>query len=157
MSFYNILPGTSKKLALVLVIFVLMTETRTKNVILNWVLCNYYLIWFKKNEIQALINFSSKINAIKLICILKLSFNIWHTNVQASKINNSIFKTFRIVLASFQIKYKFKKAYFFSNTVLLADISIKIVLRLFFLIFSNYNWPNSVIILVNWTKGKYSA
>lgn len=58
----------------------------------------------KKNEIQALIKSGNKVNGITLVYILKLAFKIYQINVKIQKINNSIFKTFKMVLASFQIK-----------------------------------------------------
>ena len=42
-----------------------------------------------------------------------------------------------MVLASFQIEDKLKRALFFQKTFLLVDINIKVILRMFFFIFSN--------------------
>lgn len=44
-----------------------------------------------------------------------------------------------MVITSFQIKDKFKKANFFPKTFLIANISIKVVLKIFFFIFNNAN------------------
>lgn len=52
------------------------------------------------------------------------------------KINGSILKIFEIVLASFRMENKFKKAQFFYKIFLLADFNIEIVLEILFLIFS---------------------
>lgn len=62
-----------------------MTELRKEdNVVLNWVLCIYYLIQFKKNEIYILINFSNEINTITpAYALKKLGFRICYTNVKA--------------------------------------------------------------------------
>lgn len=46
---------------------------------------------------------------------------------------------FEIVLASFQIKDKLRKIQFFRKTFLLTDISVEIILNIFFLIFNNTN------------------
>ena len=46
----------------------------------------------------------------------KLGLKVYFTNVRAQKIDGSIFKTFGIVLASFQVKDKLKKARFFQET-----------------------------------------
>lgn len=43
----------------------------------------YYLIWFKKKEMQALINWDSKVNIIILRYNLKLSFKVCYTNIKA--------------------------------------------------------------------------
>lgn len=44
-----------------------------------------------------------------------------------------------MVLASFQIENRLKKAQFFEKTFLLADFNLKIVLKISYLIFSNTN------------------
>ena len=67
----------------------------------------------------------------------KLGFNVHHTNIGAQKIDNSIFKIFRLVLASFQIEDKLGRTRFFQKMFLLADISIEVVLSMFFLTFNN--------------------
>lgn len=67
----------------------------------------------QKNEIQALINSSSKVNAITLVYILKLGLQARQTNIGDQKIHGSIFKTFKIVLARFQVEDKLEKARFF--------------------------------------------
>ena len=54
-----------------------------------------------------------------LECALKLGLKIYFTNIRAQKINSSTFKTFRMVLASFQIEDKFGKTRFFSKTILI--------------------------------------
>lgn len=41
---------------------------------------------------------------------LKLGFKICSTNTKAQKINNSILETFDIIITTFQIKNKIKKA-----------------------------------------------
>ena len=61
------------------------------------------------------------------------------TNVRAQKIDGSILETFGMVLASFQMEDKLKRAQFFQETFLLADLSIKMVLWMSFLTFSNAN------------------
>lgn len=63
-----------------------------------------------------------------------LGLRVYRINVKAQKIDCSILKTFEIVLASFYIENKLKKSWF-----LFADLSIKIVLRMSFLILSNAN------------------
>ena len=44
-----------------------------------------------------------------------------------------------MVLASFQVKKKFKKTRFFQETFLFADLNIEMVLQMPFLTFSNKN------------------
>lgn len=67
-----------------------------------------------------------------LVYILKLDFKICHVNIEIYKINNSIFKMFKIVLTSFQIKDKLEKAQFLHKIFLLADTSLKIMLNILF-------------------------
>lgn len=78
-----------------------MNKANNDNVALNWVPCIHYLICFKKNEIRDLINFGSKVNTMTSAYALKLSLKIRQTNVGAQKIDDSIVKMFRMVLASF--------------------------------------------------------
>lgn len=55
------------------------------------------------------------------------------------KIDGSALVTYRIVKAGFFIQNKLKKIWFFKKTFLLANISIKIVLKKLFVTFSNVN------------------
>lgn len=135
---------TFKKLVLVLTTFALVTKASKKDndIILNRTLYIHYLLCFcknKKNKLQALINSYGKINAMTLAYALELSYKVCQTNIKAQKINGSTFKIFEMVLASFEVEDKFKKAYFFQETFLLANTSVKIVLGMLFFIFSNAN------------------
>ena len=69
----------------------------------------------------------------------KLDLKVYPTNGGAQKINDSNLEMFEIVLASFQVEDKLKKARFFQELFLLADFSIKVVLRMPFLTFNNVN------------------
>lgn len=97
---------TSSFEALVLDTFILL---------LKYILCIYYLIRFKKEQakIQALLNFNSEVNIISLVYVAKLGFKIRSTDVKAQKIDDSTFEIFKIVLTSFQVKDKIKKAQLF--------------------------------------------
>lgn len=107
-----------------------MTKTNKKNkVVLKKVLYIYYLLHFcknKKNKVQALIDPSSKINAIIRTYVAKLGLKIQSIKVKAQKIDSSIFKMFKIVLIIFKIEDGIRKACFFQETFLLANINIKI-------------------------------
>lgn len=76
---------------------------------------------------------------MRLAYAFKLDLKVRQTNVKAKKIDGSIFETFGIMLTSFQMKNKFKKARFFEEKFLLTDINMKVVLRMSFLILSNAN------------------
>ena len=118
--------------------FSLVTETsKEDDVPLQRVLCVHYPIWFKKKEVQALINSGSEVNAMTPAYASKLGLQIHRTNIGAQKIDGSTLKTFGMVLASFQVEDKLRKAQFFQKTFLLADISAEVVLDMPFLTFSN--------------------
>ena len=70
---------------------------------------------------------------------LKLGLKVRSTNVETQKINDSTFKTFGMVLASFQVKDKLGRPQFFQETFLLADLSMEVVVEMPFLTFSNAN------------------
>ena len=71
--FCKVLLETSKKLVSVLAIFAPVNKASKKDdVILDWVPYIHYLIRFKKDKVQALIDFDSKINAIIPAYALKL-------------------------------------------------------------------------------------
>lgn len=85
----------------------LKASKNNNNIVLKRILYIHYLFYFYKNKkikIQAPINFNYKINAITLTYVTKLGFKICHINVKAQKINSCIFKIFRIILTSFQVK-----------------------------------------------------
>lgn len=70
---------------------------------LEYVLCIYHLVWFKKDQVkvQALIDSNNEINAMTLAYAAKLGFKICLSNVGVQMIDGSTFETFEIVLASF--------------------------------------------------------
>lgn len=73
-----------------------------------------------------------------LAYILKLGFQIYRINVEAQKIDKSILKKFRIVLSSFQKENSAKKTHFFQKIFLLADISMKVIFRMSFFDFQQF-------------------
>lgn len=83
--------------------------------LLKYLLFIYYLILFKKNQakIYTFLDFGRKINIIILASVSKLGFKVQPINFGAQKIYSSIFKTFKIVLFSFQIEDKLERARFF--------------------------------------------
>lgn len=74
-----------------------------------------------------------------LIYALKLGLKVCSINIWAQKIDCSIFKIFKMILANFQIEDKLKKVQFFQESFLLADISMKVVLKMPFFILINAN------------------
>ena len=69
----------------------------------------------------------------------KLGFRTWKTDVGAQKIDYLLLKTYRMVIAAFQVEDKLSRAWFFQKTFLLADTSIEVVLTMPFLTLSNAN------------------
>ena len=117
-----------------------MTEASKKeNVSLKRVPCIYYPLRFCKDTagIETLIDSDSKVNTISPTYALKLDLKDHHIDVRAQKIDGSILKTFKMVLASFQVEDKLGKIRFFQKKFLLADINMEVVLGMPFLNFSN--------------------
>ena len=99
--------------------------------------CIYYLVEFQEEQIKALLDSNSKINAMNPDFVWKLGFKIWKTNVGAQKIDGSILEIFGIVIADLQIEDKVGRPRFFQETFLVANIKFEIILGMFFLKFSN--------------------
>ena len=119
-----------------------MTETsKEDDVTLERVPCVYYPLRFRKDtaDVRALIDSGSEINAMTPAYASKLGLRVRHTDVGAQKIDSSTLQTFGMVLANFQVEDKLRRARFFQETFLLADISTEVVLGMPFLIFSNAN------------------
>ena len=128
----------AKKLVLVTANSSLVIETsKEDDVALQRVPCVHYPIWFKKKEVQALIDSDIEVNAITPAYALKLGLRVYHNVVGAQKIDGSTFQTFGMVLTNFQVEDKLGRARFFQETFLLADISTKVVLGMPFLALSN--------------------
>lgn len=131
---------TSEKLVLVLPTFApIIGASKEDIIVLDKVFYIHYLLCFcknKENKVQALINSSSKVNAITPAYALKLRLKVCYINVKAQKINSSTFKIFIMILVSFQGKDKQGQDQYFWITFLLADTSVKVILGMFFLIFN---------------------
>lgn len=81
----------------------------------------------------------SEINAITIAYITKLGLKVCRINVRTQNINSFSLEIFKMVLASFQIKNKLRKARFFQEIFLLAKINMKMIIEIFFFSFSNKN------------------
>ena len=99
--------------------------------------CIQYPIRFQKEQVKALFNSSSKVNAMNLDFARKLGLKVWKTNVGAQKINGSALETFRIIIADFQVEDKANRPRFFQKTFLVADTQFEVILRMPFLKISN--------------------
>lgn len=65
-------------------------EAENGVVVLERVLCIWYLIWFKKNEVQPLFNLTNEVNAMTPAFVSKLGLKVCSTHVGAQKIDGSI-------------------------------------------------------------------
>ena len=90
-----------------------MTDAREEVLVLEHVPCIYYPIWFKKKDVQDLIDSGSEVNAMTLVYASKLDLKVYYTDVGAQKIDGPTLKTFGIVLANFQVEDKLWRARFF--------------------------------------------
>ena len=82
--------------------------------------CIHYPIRFLESQgqedqeqVRALLNSGSEVNAISPTYIEKLGLKTRKTNVKAQSIDDSTFKTFGIVIADFQMKDKVGRPKFF--------------------------------------------
>lgn len=82
-----------------------------------------------------MLDFGSEVNAITSTYIAKLGLVIQKTNVGAQKIDGSALKTYGMVIVGFSVQNRLEKVLFFEEVFLLANTSIKVVLRIPFLIF----------------------
>ena len=100
----------------------------------------YYPVQFFKDKcknILALLDSRSKVNAMTSAYVAYLGLKVRVINVGAQKINRSSLATHGMVIAAFQIVDKLSHSLFFQKTFLLADISMKVVLGMLFVILSN--------------------
>lgn len=81
---------------------------------------------------RALIDSGREVNAMTTFFAFKLGFKLLNTNIRAQKIDGSTFKTFVLVLATFQIENKLEKTQFYKELFLLDDISLQVVLKMLF-------------------------
>lgn len=72
-----------------------------------------------------------------------LDLKIQKISVKTYKIDGSALKTFKIIIANFQIEHKVGRFKYFSEIFLIANIKIKVVLKMLFFKFSIVNMPFS--------------
>ena len=71
--------------------------------------------------------------------VAKLDLKVRETDIRAQKIDSSTLNTFGIVLANFQVENKLDRIWFFQKTILLANTTLEVILKIRFLTFSNVN------------------
>ena len=63
--------------------------------------CIHYPVWFQEEQIKALLNSDSKVNAINPDYARKLGLKIRKINIGGQKIDGSALETFGMVIADF--------------------------------------------------------
>ena len=112
-----------------------VTETSVKEVVR--VPYIHYPVWFEEEQIKALLDSGSKINAMSPAYAKRLGLKTWKTNVGAQKIDGSALETFGMVIADFQVEDKSGRPRFFQETFLVADTKFEVILGMPFLKISN--------------------
>ena len=79
----------------------------------------------------------NKVNTMSSAYIKRLGLKTWKTNVKAQKITGSALKTFKMVIANFQVEDKGGRPRFFQETFLVANTKFEVVLGMPFLKISN--------------------
>ena len=141
----------AKKLVFVLTTSTLVTKDSEQAIFvdakeLEQVTCIRYLIAFPGNLTQdslvlnsmlALLDSGSEINVMHLAFAKMLSLVMQTTNVGAQKIDSTTLETYRMVVAVFLVIDQADRVRFFEETFLAADISLDMILRIFFLTLSD--------------------
>ena len=101
--------------------------------------CIHYPVRFQEEQVRALLNSGSKVNAINPNYARKLGLKIQKINVGAQKIDGFALKTFGMVIADFELEDKASRPRFFQKTFLVADTKFELILGMLFLKISNAN------------------
>ena len=99
--------------------------------------CIHYSVQFQEEQVRALLDSDSKVNAMSSAYAKKLGLKTRKTNVGAQKIDGSALETFGMVIADFQVEDKGGRPRFFQETFLVADTKFEVILGMPFLKISN--------------------
>ena len=86
-----------------------------------------------------MIDLGSKVNTIYPTYAIKLGFYARKIDIDMQKIDGSHLDIFRIVIADYLVKKKLEKVRFFQEVFILANISLEVVLGIFFLTLNKAN------------------
>ncbi len=125
----------AKKLVAVLATSTSMTDKKMEE--LERVPCIRYPVIFKKDQIEALLDSRSEVNAMSQAFAQQLGLKIRKTNVGAQKIDGTTLETYGMVVSTFSVSDKDGRERFFENSFLLADVSPDVVLGMLCLTMSN--------------------
>ena len=119
-----------------------LTDTNGKKIVS--VPCTHYLIQYQESQgqkgqeqVKALLDSSSKVNAMSLAFARKLGLHIRKTNIKAQKMDNSALEIFGMVIADLEVEDKAGRSRFFQETFLVADTKFEVILGMLFLKISN--------------------
>ena len=103
--------------------------------------CIHYPVRFQESQekLKTLFKNGSKVNAISPAYVKKLGFKTRKTNVGAQKNDSFALKTFKIVIADFQVEDKGGRPRFFQEIFLMANIKFEVMLGMLFLKIRNAN------------------
>ena len=99
--------------------------------------CIKYSIQFQAQQVEALVDSGSEVNAMTPTFVAKLGLSTQPTNVGDQKIDGFALKTYGMTIAGFSIQEGLGKFRFFEETFLLADTSMNVVLGMPFLSLNN--------------------
>ena len=99
--------------------------------------CIHYPVRFQEEQVRALLDSGSEVNAMSPAYAKRLGLKTRKTNVGAQKIDGSALKTFGMVIADLQVKDKSGRPRFFHETFLVADTKFEMILGMPFLKLSN--------------------
>ncbi len=100
--------------------------------------CIQYSVTFK-DQIEALLNSRSKVNAMCQAFAQKLGLKICKTNIGVQKIDGTTLETYGMVVFTFSVTDKDGRERFFEKSFLLADVKPDLVLGMLFLTMRNAN------------------
>ena len=108
-----------------------------EKVVLERVPYIHYPVQFQEEQVRALLDSGSEVNAMSPAYAERLGLKIRKTNVGAQKIDGSALETFGMVIANFQVEDKSGRPRFFQETFLVADTKFEVILGMPFLKISN--------------------
>ena len=108
-----------------------------EEVVLVRVPCIHYPVRFQEEQVRALLDSGSEVNAMSPAYAERLGLKTRKTNVGAQKIDGSALETFGMVIADFQVEDKGGRSRFFQETFLVADTKLEVILGMPFLKLSN--------------------
>ena len=89
------------------------------------------------DQTEALLDSKSKVIPMNQVFAFQLGLKIWKTNIGPQKMNDTILKTYWMIVSTFSMLDKYGEKRFLKNCFVLAEIKPDIVFGTLFLIISN--------------------